>query len=1196
MPVYAYQTPFGWRGYSQDASGAQTPIDPGANWEHLISLPDTIVIPWSWGGTTTNVQTAVPQIVEQPVYAYQPDTAYTFYDGAASFTTISAITGIQNLINKYGSLPRGYGTYRMRPPLAAQFVSIAQGSETYAMGLFCLGYGPLQIDDPGNDIKLGDKAISTIPNCTYEFLPGANPDSETITIFNPDFTDLNVNQALSYNAAANRTAPQSGVQLQIDIQFPNGLVQYDSSGNPSATTVQIKVERSTDGTTWTNVPPENGLSSDPCFTYSDNKTTAFSISRVVTVPKATYQVRVTRLTADSTDSNLVNATTWSLLRAYGDTPSVNPIKDRNGNKIGMAYIALKMKASDMANGQLEDLNVLVKSKLNTWTGAAWTTSPTATNNPAWIYADILAGKANKRAKSLSELDGNQLKAWADFCDTNGFTFNYVFDGGSTVNEALKQVAAAGRASIFQNDGKFSVLIDQKQTTAVQHFTPRNMHSLQIDGNSPEVPHALKMQFANADDNKYVQDERIVYWDGYNSDGSNGLTAATLFQSIPLVGVTNKDQAWKLGRYTLAIANLRRRKVSFVTDIEHLRCNRFDMVRVRDDVAGFGLGQGIIKTVTTDGSGNVTSITLDETVSMTSGKSYGIWVRMSDMSEAHYAINTAPGTTPTLTFTTPIPAATSPKPVVGNMVMFGEYGSEAQEMIVFSIENQDEKSARITCIDHAPAVYDAANGTIPDFTSGVTSVPVQQQTVDPPTIISYRTDEKVLLKDTDGSLQSRIQVTLAPPASTVQYFEAQIKLSDATLWGSSQVFPASTGEIYLSPVLDGKSYDIQIRCISFSSRLSAWTQFDDIMVVGKSTPPPDIPTINRLGTNTNVLVWSYDESTLGEAVPADFAGFRIKWCIGANPNWDMGTVAADLIVNTQFDMTPLPKGALTIMVKAVDTAGNESENAAILLKDFGDEETSNVISTTNHHTTWTRGTITNGTVVAGALKATDNGGIFYSDDGTAKFYNGNPNSLMYSQSYNELMYAWTTLVGPEWCPTGAQPPELIIDIDQDAENFTLLYRNGGNSLFYDTSVGAENYPFYDTDGSSLFYDALPPFVPFPGRVRVDNPDTFQFKAIGSASASIQAIINTLSEILDVPDVEEYIDDASISSGGTRLSLQKIYRAITNLQLTWQQDAADAGSRPYIPTYTDKSVSGPLVKLYDRTGAAVAGKVDARVQGY
>src|SRR3546814_4462981 len=119
-------------------------------------------------------------------------------------------------------------------------------------------------------------------------------------------------------------------------------------------------------------------------------------------------------------------------------------------------MALRIKATDQVNGTLDTLNVVATSILPVWNGTAWANA--ATDNPAWIYADTLTGNANRRPAAKERLIVEDLVDWAEWCETNAWKFNAVFDAAGTVFERARDVAASGRAAWAIHDGKITVEI------------------------------------------------------------------------------------------------------------------------------------------------------------------------------------------------------------------------------------------------------------------------------------------------------------------------------------------------------------------------------------------------------------------------------------------------------------------------------------------------------------------------------------------------------------------------------------------------------------------------------------------------------------------------------------------------------------------------------------------------------------------
>jgi hypothetical protein len=135
-----------------------------------------------------------------------------------------------------------------------------------------------------------------------------------------------------------------------------------------------------------------------------------------------------------------------------------------------------------------------------------------------------------------------------------------------------------------------------------------------------LPGALKVRFINPNQG-WNPDEVVVYDDNYNPGNT------TLFETLDLSNfVTDVNQAWRAGRYHLAVSRLRPTTYELYCDFENLVCTRGDLVLVEQDVISAGLGAGRIKSVTLDSSGNCTGITTDELFTFDFGSTYVVRIR------------------------------------------------------------------------------------------------------------------------------------------------------------------------------------------------------------------------------------------------------------------------------------------------------------------------------------------------------------------------------------------------------------------------------------------------------------------------------------------------------------------------------------------------------------------------------------------
>jgi hypothetical protein len=599
-------------------------------------------------------------------------------------------------------------------------------------------------------------------------------------------------------------------ELSVDIVLPNGLVSFAPDGTRNDRSVAFEVEYSVQGSgTWVQATAP--------FTVRAAKTSAVRHS-VRWTPAGggaatVFDVRVKRTTPDQSSATIMDKSFWTALRTIKHTTPIT--------LAGIATIALRIKASEQLNGVIDSFNCIVRSILPTWNGSAWVA--VATSNPASVYREILQGKANARPVADARLDLPGLQAWSDACATAGREFNAVIDFETTVYSLLRDVAAVGRASFGMKDGKYSVVRDVEQTVPVQHFTPRNSFGFTSHKAFPDMVHGLKVRFVNPDA-KWQQDERIVYDDGFTEAN------ATKFEVLELFGVTNKDQAWKDGRYHIACARLRPELYELHTDVEFLVCQRGDLVRLSHDVMLVGIAWGRIKAVQVDGGGNATGVTVDEVLTMEAGKTYGVRIRREDGASVTRQVVLNVGEQTTIVFTATIPPASIP--LVGDLLHFGELGLESIPALVKSIEPGPQLTATLRLVDAAPAVHTADTGAIPPWDSQIT-VPPELRRPGKPQVQGLVSNSVALAKLAGGSVGAEATVSYTF-GSAIQLIDAKVearfrKSGTTGPWEAPISVPIEDRVVVFAPLaLDGK-YDLRLRTISKVGIASAWVTITGVKI-------------------------------------------------------------------------------------------------------------------------------------------------------------------------------------------------------------------------------------------------------------------------------------------------------------------------------------------------------------------------------
>lgn len=756
-----------------------------------------------------------------------------------------SVTGARNQGNPFGVIPRPLGKHRMAPPYGASPFTEIEGDDQYLRLLFVWGYGPLEI----TDLKIGETPIDQFDDFDIETRQGYASD-EPLTLYTNDVFEEALQITLKQvDSWQQRTTQLDADEISVDITFPQGLVKFGGGGAKQDQTVVVEVEyRSTVG-------PGAWMSAGS-FNVTARKTSAIRKGLRWSVTQGQYDVRLRRVTTDTEDSQILDTVLWTTMRTI---TNIDPV-----NLAGLAKTAVRIKATDQLNGVVDTLNGIVQSILPDWNGSAWVEQ--ATSNPASLFREVLQGSANARPLGDERIDLEGLQDWHGKNATAGREFNQVIDFQSSVRDTIADIAATGRASPTIKDGKWSVVIDEPKTVPVQHFTPRNSSDFSGEKVFGDLPHGWRVRFVNRDKN-WKQDERIVYDDGFSQAN------ATKFEGLELAGVTDPSQVWKDGRYHIATARLRPEMYSFTTDIEHIVCTRGDLVRLTHDVPLFGISAARVKSVQVDGGGNTTGVTLDETLAMLDTKSYSLRFRKQSGATLLKTLATFNGETDTVTFSTPIPPGETVGqrtdtvsqwplmsgigdvvPEVDDLAMFGETGSESVELLVKSIEPGPDLTAKLICIDAAPAVHTSDTGTIPTFDSQITP----PLSITQPVVTSTRSDANVVLINPDGTPEVRILVSLGLihllPLDKLESLEARFRETGSEgPWSWLSPLSKDAREVSFFGVEEGETYDLNFRYRYKNGDLSAWTEVLGHQVTGIINSPRNEKILGWPGTLVDCFV-------------------------------------------------------------------------------------------------------------------------------------------------------------------------------------------------------------------------------------------------------------------------------------------------------------------------------------------------------
>ncbi|RJP21682.1 MAG: hypothetical protein C4529_07075 [Deltaproteobacteria bacterium] len=893
---------------------------------------------------------------------------------------------------------------------------------------------------------------------------------------------------------------------------------------------------------------------------SDNRVDLIRRSVSFPVSRGQYDVRVRRVTPDSTSDRIVDSVVWSAIRAILNE---EPILVAN-----LARVALRIKATDQLNGVVDNFNALATSILPDYDSFTGEWVSRATQNPASLFRAILQGPANRKPVDTSRVAVSTLEEWHSANNVSGFRGNVVFDYEGTLFERLQIVSSLGRATFGMEDGKFSIVRDRVQTTPVQHFTPRNSSGFKGRRTFPDVPHALRVRFLNSEQG-YQDDEVIVYDDGYTSAN------ATRFESMELFGVTDPSLAWRHGRYHIAAGRLRPETFDLTVDFEHLVCRRGDLVLVTHDVPILGTAAGRIRQVVNDADGRPAVVEIDAAVTMESGHTYAMRVRKKDGTFVLVNIATNAGDQTILYLDSPIPVG-QPAPEAGDLFGFGDRGYDSREMIVKSIQMGGDLSATLTLIDHAPAVHSADTGTIPPFDSGIVNPPVWDDGPEAPVIASIRSDDFVMVRGADGTLVPRIVVYLRRPSASNRPVPVTIQgryreAGTGVPYRSVPSVPADGLSISFLPVEQGVEYELAVRYVAANGRVSRWVS-DSEEVVGHDLPPPDVVSfsVDQLSDGTRRYVWD-----LGNE-PPDVVGVRIRYATGGSgASWESMTNLLDgdgvLEGASPTDLAVPGSGSWRFAIKMVDRGGLESVNAVFYEKTLGPPPSNNVAWIEDAKSQRWPGTKTH------CFVDSPGGGLVAGSQRTWATVR-TPWSL------------WRSWNDEPWPEIEYEHPTVDVGFVFDFEPSVVVEADGDqvSTILFDYSIDGVVWNGYANIRS--FEGRTVRARYFRSKVTVSNAAMYPIPAL-----------NEYAIILHAPTIVEVLDDlVTVALDSTyRIGPGHFYAPISSAAFAWIRTVSvsfNGTGAGWTWEIVNKNLSpGPEIRVYDSDGNPTDATVDVSVRG-
>ncbi|MGP1475162.1 MAG: hypothetical protein ACTTJ1_07135 [Treponema sp.] len=533
--------------------------------------------------------------------------------------------------------------------------------------------------------------------------------------------------------------------VDIAITFPHGLYAMNYDGDKIETQVTITPQYSLDGgSTWQDFTfnNNNGIATNTFKRKVSTKELRFVAHNDFTAAdyntlKANGQGAIyIRIRNNGNKDSMIHNDCYCLFyqsvcfdpdksmsgKTYTNLIPCKVVEDRE--RAFCTILGLKLKATKINEDKLKKINIISHGVARTWNGTAWSSTKTATRNPAAWALEIETSDSHPASKyNDSEIDLDSFGDYYEFCEQNGYKFDYVITQNMKKDDVLNYIMEATGACIYTDIyGRRAVAFDRPQENALAVYNPQNIIDIQNKKTFGRRTDALRIKWVNSNDDLFQEDTYLLMRE------VNGvpltLNENSIIKDVTVTGITTFDHVVKYARRLMAVEILRPKTTIIEVGNEGIFYTPLSKVLIQDDSLKIGIGKGYTIRECVWQSRLLKKIYTNEPLTFDPAKTYGIIVNCFSADGAKPVAIKIEGTAATneLTVLTSIRTSADYKPEAGNIFSFGELDIDGEfskvttEYLISDIKRSD-KGFTLDLVNYNEAVYDS--GTIPAYKSNMT---------------------------------------------------------------------------------------------------------------------------------------------------------------------------------------------------------------------------------------------------------------------------------------------------------------------------------------------------------------------------------------------------------------------------------------------------------------------------------------------
>ncbi len=661
----------------------------------------------------------------------------------------------------------------------------------------------------------------------FEFREGTSSQTFISGIKNIE-TEVGIGTEVTTSNPVTHTVSQTTINaVRVTLQFPSMQV-FNNNGGIDGTEVQLRIKIiENDGTTTTAVDD----------TVKGRSTNAYFRDYLINLASGTsfpVQIRVERVTADSTDSKTVNAFRFSSATNIIMTQNAYP----NTAHVGLRFSAEKFPRIPNRRYRIRGIKIKIPSNATvnstfgsltysgTWDGT-FKASKEWSSDPAWILYDLLTNDRYGCNIAESSLDKFSFKTVSEYCggmvdDGSGngtteprFSVNVSITQQQSAFNLINALCGSMRAIAFYSAGSIAISQDAESQATKYIFNNSNVleDGFVYNGSSLKTRHTI-IHVQYFDMTTQELDIETV-----EADSSTQTKYGVRTKTIKAFACTSRGQAARLGRWFLFNEQNSGETCAFTTTAAAgvlVRCG--DIIEIADSLKSGVRRGGLLSSVTSttvvvlddEDSTDIPSLSLSPTISIVMPDGSLETKNISGISGKTITVSSAFSTSPN----------TNAPYVLENSTL------ETSTWRVVSVSENDDSTYSITALEHNEGKYAFVEDGSALPTRNISSL---TQVLDPP--VGLQATEQIVL--INNKAVSKILLDWQTQSGAARY-ELHYRVNNGSFTKIETV--SSYAEI-----VNSEAGTYEFRLFSFNglnepSRTPATLTFN---AVGKTAPPSDI---------------------------------------------------------------------------------------------------------------------------------------------------------------------------------------------------------------------------------------------------------------------------------------------------------------------------------------------------------------------